>query len=97
MIKRIVKLSFKAEKVDDFKNIFQSNWQKIKNFEGCTHVELLQDEKDPSIFFTFSLWKDEISIENYRKSELFKDVWASTKILFNDKPQAWTVKEVKFG
>ncbi len=96
MIKRIVKMSFRPEKIEEFKNIFKSNWQRIKGFEGCLHVELLQDENNPSIFFTYSLWKDEASVENYRQSELFAGVWASTKILFNDKPQAWTVKQLEF-
>ena len=96
MIKRIVKLSFDPDKVEDFKIIFKSNWQQIKNFPGCTHVELLQDENNPSVFFTYSLWKDDLSIENYRNSDLFAEVWSSTKILFNAKPEAWTVKELNF-
>jgi len=96
MIKRIVKLTFKPEKVEEFKNIFKNNWQSIKNFPGCMHVELLQDENNPSIFFTYSLWKDDVSIENYRQSDLFAGVWSSTKLLFSNKPEAWTVKELVF-
>ena len=96
MIKRIVKLSFKPAKVEEFKNIFKNNSRQIKNFPGCTHVELLQDENDASVFFTFSRWKDEASIENYRNSELFNRVWSTVKLLFKDKPEAWTVREVGF-
>ena len=40
MIKRIVKMSFKTENIDTFKTIFKNNWQHIKNFNGCKHVEL---------------------------------------------------------
>jgi len=97
MIKRIVKMSFQPDKVEDFKNIFKANWQFIKNFEGCTHVELLQDENNPSVFFTYSLWDNAASVEKYRQSELFEKVWGATKVLFNDKPLAWTVKEIKFA
>ena len=32
-------------------------------------------------------------LENYRNSALFKNVWAKTKVLFNDKPQAWSVNK----
>jgi quinol monooxygenase YgiN len=96
MIKRIVKMSFKPEEIETFKSIFRTNWQFIKGFEGCSHVELLQDENNPSIFFTYSLWQSEQHLNNYRDSELFAKVWGSTKILFNDKPQAWSVKELKF-
>jgi heme-degrading monooxygenase HmoA len=94
MIKRLVKMSFQEEKIETFKTIFKNNWQYIKNFEGCSHVELLQDENNPHVFFTYSLWSSEEALNNYRASELFKNVWGSTKILFNDKPLAWTVKIV---
>ena len=26
--------------------------------------------------------------------ELFKDVWSKTKILFNNKPEAWSTKKI---
>ena len=96
MIKRIVKLTFKEDKIEDFKVIFTTNWRSIKGFPGCTHVELLQDEQDPRIFFTYSLWKDQKSVDAYRDSELFGRVWGATKILFDDRPQAWSVKEINF-
>lgn len=96
MIKRIVKMSFAPDKVEDFKEVFRTNWTFIRGFEGCDHVELLQDELHPNIFFTYSLWKSEEHLNAYRDSELFAKVWGKTKILFNDKPQAWTVKELKF-
>jgi hypothetical protein len=97
MIKRIVKLTFKPEKVEDFKSIFRTNWKMIRNFEGCEYVELLQDENDPSVFFTYSLWRDEASVEKYRQSDLFEGIWGETKKLFNARPEAWTVKELNFN
>ena len=33
-------------------------------------------------------------LNNYRNSELFKDVWSKTKILFNKKPEAWSTKKL---
>lgn len=87
-------MGFKPEHIEDFKAIFKNNWQHIKDFKGCQHVELLQDRNNPSIFFTFSLWDSEESIENYRTSELFNSVWSSTKVLFNAKPEAWSVEQV---
>ncbi len=96
MIKRIVKMSFKPESIEVFKTIFETNWQLIKGFDGCTHVELLQDENNPSLFFTYSLWQSEEHLNTYRNSELFNTVWTGTKILFNAKPEAWTVKQLLF-
>ncbi len=96
MIKRIVKMSFQPDKVEDFKLIFKTNWKLIAGFEGCSHVELLQDKLQQNIFFTYSHWENEDHLNAYRDSELFKNVWSKTKVLFNEKPQAWSVDELKF-
>lgn len=96
MIKRIVKMSFQTDKVEDFKAIFKENWKLIAGFKGCSHVELLQDKIHPNIFFTYSVWENENDLNAYRDSELFEKVWGKTKILFNEKPQAWSVNELKF-
>jgi quinol monooxygenase YgiN len=96
MIKRIVKMSFDPAKVNDFLAVYRANWNLIRGFEGCHHVELLQVENSPNIFFTYSIWDSESHLNTYRDSELFNSVWSRTKVLFNDKPQAWTVNEVKF-
>ncbi|MGZ3899358.1 MAG: putative quinol monooxygenase [Bacteroidia bacterium] len=96
MIKRIVKMSFHPDKVEDFKALFKANYKQIAGFEGCSHVELLQDINNSSVFFTYSVWKDQASVENYRQSELFARVWSATKILFNNKPEAWSVEELIF-
>ena len=89
-------MSFELEEVEKFKSIYELNWHKIKGFEGCLHVELLQDRSSPSIFFTYSNWESENHLNNYRESILFKTVWASTKVLFNQKPEAWTLNVLEF-
>lgn len=94
MIKRLVKLTFHENNIEDFKEIFENSKHKIRAMTGCQHVELLQDKTHPHIFFTLSLWDTEGSLEDYRQSELFKTTWAKTKILFSDKPAAWTTEVV---
>ena len=89
-------MSFDPGKIGEFKKIFSNNWKDIRGFEGCLHVELLQDENDPSIFFTYSLWESEDHINIYRESALFKRVWSATKLCFNARPEAWTVRELSF-
>ena len=96
MIKRIVKMSFQPDKVEDFKAIFKANWELIAGFEGCSKVELLQDKLHPNVFFTYSVWENESFLDAYRNSELFGKVWNKTKALFNEKPEAWSVDELKF-
>lgn len=91
MIKRFVKMTFKSDSVERFKDIFHSSKSLIAAMDGCRHVELLQDINNPCIFFTLSIWDSPEHLESYRKSELFEGVWAKTKILFDDKPQAWSL------
>ena len=94
MIIRIVKLSFHTEFISDFKTIFEENKQKIISQKGCNHLEMLKDIKDVNVIFTYSCWDSEDDLNNYRNSELFKDVWSKTKILFNNKPEAWSTKKL---
>lgn len=94
MIVRIVKMTFNPKEVQSFLTLFNENKNKIAGFEGCSHLELLNDINTPGIFFTYSYWQDENCLEAYRNSDLFKGVWQATKKLFADKPEAWTVKKV---
>ena len=91
MLTRIVKLSFKPEHISEFERIFEASHQLIKKFDGCISLELLQDIAHPHIFFTYSQWQSEGHLNAYRNSELFKEVWSQTKILFNAQPEAWSV------
>ncbi|MGC1631303.1 MAG: antibiotic biosynthesis monooxygenase, partial [Gelidibacter sp.] len=43
---------------------------------------------------TYSYWKEEADLENYRNSDLFKTVWDKTKQSFNGKPEAWSVDKL---
>lgn len=94
MIKRIVKLTFQTERLPDFLAIFEESKNKIRAFEGNLHLELLQDVKQPNVLFTLSFWEDEAALEQYRQSDLFQQTWARTKLLFADRPSAWTTVEV---
>lgn len=97
MISRLVKMTFREEAIADFKQVFEDSRNLIRAFPGNNHVELLQDVNDPRIFFTFSLWDSEEALNNYRHSELFENTWAKTKILFDDKPAAWSTQKLAEG
>lgn len=87
---RIVKMTFKKSEVQNFLNIFEASKQKIRHFEGCEYLELLQDRQDERVFFTYSFWRDQSYLDAYRQSELFQEVWTQTKALFDAKPEAWS-------
>ncbi len=94
MFIRIVKMSFQENKVEAFVENFHKNKESIRNFEGCSFLELYRDKQHSNIFFTYSFWENEEDLERYRHSDLFKEVWTFTKALFNDNPLAWSVDKV---
>ncbi|CAL2065423.1 antibiotic biosynthesis monooxygenase family protein [Tenacibaculum sp. 190524A05c] len=94
MFVRIVKMSFQPDKIPTFLENFDKKKEFIRNFPGCRLLELYRDKTNPSIFFTYSYWDKEEDLENYRHSELFQNIWAETKVFFNDKPLAWSVDKV---
>lgn len=94
MIKRLVKLTFKSEKIEDFKSFIADGKSNIRAYEGCEKLEIWQDINDSRVFFTYSHWISESHLENYRQSELFKDYWANVKKWFDDKPLAWSLGDI---
>ena len=94
MLIRIVKMSFHKENIPAFLENFNLMKDKIRNAKGNRFLELYQDKNDACIFFTYSYWETVDDLENYRKSELFSDVWTFTKKLFNAKPEAWSVDKL---
>jgi quinol monooxygenase YgiN len=94
MINRIVRMSFHPDKVDEFLKVFDASKQQIASFKGCYGLKLLNDVANTHVFFTYSIWEKYENLEEYRHSELFKRTWAQTKILFNDKPFAWSTQVV---
>ena len=87
---RIVRLTFEPAKVDDFIEMFASIRSEIRAFEGCSHLELLQDASYPNIFTTYSVWIDEPALHAYRRSDLFKKTWQQTKTMFAAPPSAYS-------
>ncbi|EGV42325.1 antibiotic biosynthesis monooxygenase [Bizionia argentinensis JUB59] len=95
MLVRIVKLGFEDQHIKTFLENFETNKKAIRNFEGCEFLELYRDKNNINIFFTYSYWKTESDLENYRHSDLFKEIWSVTKPLFNMKPEAWSVDKLE--
>lgn len=94
MITRIVKMKFKPENVETFREIFDQSKKMISEFEGCLKLNLFKDSKDESTYFTISLWNTENDLNNYRDSYLFKNTWSKVKPLFSEKAEAWSLDSV---
>ncbi len=94
-MRRIVRMAFRPEAVDDFLQIFEESKDKIRAFPGCLHLELWRDRSRPELCFTFSIWSGPEALEAYRHSDLFRTTWARTKVLFAERPQAWSLDLVQ--
>ena len=94
MLKRMVKMTFQKDRIEDFLAIFEASKNRIRLFPGCRHVELLHLEGQPEVMFTFSIWEGAEALEAYRQSELFQSTWSKTKVLFAGKPEAWSMDEI---
>lgn len=92
MITRVVRLSFEPSKLDDFYQVFEASKLQIAAFNGCIGLQLMQDATEKNVLYTLSFWENEACLNKYRFSELFKTTWAQTKILFNNKPQAFSLE-----
>ncbi len=95
MLIRIVRMTFREEATEAFLENFDANKEEIRNFAGCSHLELWQDENQKNIFITYSHWESEAALNQYRDSELFKTVWSFTKTLFAEKPVAFSSKKIQ--
>ncbi len=94
MFTRIVKMDFEKENIPTFLSNFEQVKMKIRSFPGCAFLELYRDKNNKTIFFTYSRWNEESDLENYRNSDLFKEVWSVTKPMFKSKAEAWSVDKL---
>jgi len=94
MLIRIVKMTFKEESIYAFLQMFNERKTTIRNFPGCTHLELWQDKHQPTVYFTYSHWNDEVSLDHYRYSNFFKETWTLAKQHFASKPEAYSIHQV---
>ena len=92
MITRIVKLEFEKDRINDFLSFFDTIKHVVNEFPGCIGMKLYQDVITPTVVMTYSHWKDESDLENYRNSAQFGEIWSTIKPWFDAKPEAWTVK-----
>ena len=83
-------MTFQEDKIEDFLEIFNRSKHLIRGFKGCQHLELLRDKNAQNVMLTHSHWLSEEYLNAYRDSELFKTTWAATKVLFLDKPVAFS-------
>ena len=84
-------MTFEPSKVKEFLGFFDESAEKIRNFPGCLHLELLHSREFPHIYFTYSLWESPENLDQYKHSDLFVKTWKQTKRLFSAPAEAWSL------
>ena len=92
MILRLVKMHFRPEETDDFLAYFETIKDRIAAMPGNVQLKLYQDVNNTNIVFTHSMWLNEESLNNYRNSDAFAEIWPKTKALFAQKAEAWSLE-----
>ncbi len=86
-------MHFTEAGVEEFLRIFDQHKAAIRNFPGCSHLQLLKDADGSTTYTTLSHWDEAQSLENYRKSQLFGEVWGRVKTLFAERSQAFSLEK----
>lgn len=95
MILRLVKLDLIEGKDKTFIEIFKESKPFIESMKGCLGVKLKKDINNPGVYFTYSFWESENDLNAYRNTQKFKQIWGRTKLLFQNKAEAWSIEEIE--
>jgi quinol monooxygenase YgiN len=90
MLIRVVRMYFKEENIQDFLTLFNESKDRIRNYDGCLRLDLLQDYNQEHILTTYSYWRDKKALDNYRHSAFFMENWSQMKKYFANKPVAFS-------
>ncbi len=91
MLHRIVRMEFSEATKDEFSKIFYAKKPFIETFDGCESVELMEDQDNPLVLYTLSIWQADDFLQQYRQSPLFIETWKNVKPLFSAKAQAFSL------
>lgn len=94
MLIRIVHMHFTDEGTGKFLPIFNENAAAIRGMPGCRYLELLRDVDDERHFTTISHWENAESLDHYRSSPLFRQVWSRVKPLFASRTVAYSMRSI---
>ena len=83
-------MEFEADRVSEFDVLFERVHARIAASPGCLGVQIVSGSEHPHVRTTLSWWEGAESLEEYRNSALFAEVWPQTKALFCAPPVAWS-------
>lgn len=95
MLIRIVRMTIREDRTENFLALFEASSQDIRKFKGCSYLELMRDYHKPNVFVSYTHWATEAELDEYRHSQTFISIWAKIKILFSDRAVVYSLKSEK--
>jgi quinol monooxygenase YgiN len=81
MIVRWVSLPLRPDSSTAFERLYRASAPRVRQRPGCLAVYLLRHPDDEDTYVTLSLWQDAASLETYRESNVFGEIWPQVKAL----------------
>jgi len=88
MIVRLVSLKIHPDKVEEFKQFFETIYDRIREAQGCLSLRVVADLEGLGEFFTVSEWESPAALEAYKDSAFFRETWPRVKTFLRDRPWA---------
>jgi len=88
MIVRLVSLKIQLDKVEEFKQFFETIHDRIREAQGCLSLRVVADLEGLGEFFTVSEWESPAALEAYKNSAFFQETWPRVKSFLRDRPWA---------
>lgn len=88
MIIRLVSLKFNPEHREEFLQLFEQVYPRIRARPGCLALHLVADLEASADFLTISVWRSAEDLEAYRQSDIFGEVWPQVRQMLRERARA---------
>ena len=88
MIVRLVRLKFKPEHIEEFLAFYEQSRETIRHQQGCLTLSMLRETNDEAAFCTWSTWRSGRDLQQYRRSEFFRDFWPRVRAMLREPAEA---------
>jgi quinol monooxygenase YgiN len=92
MIVRVVKLQFDERTHEEAQRHLLGIVPTVRQWPGCTHLEVLFDENRIGRILTYSHWESVEALNEYRNSMVFRKFWAGVKPHLAKPTEAYTMR-----
>lgn len=96
MIANLIKVRIKPEKRERFLQAIEHDALHSESDEpGCLRFNVLQDTKDPNVYFFYEVYKDQAAVESHRATPHF-EMWSEASKECLDGPIERTATQTVF-